>query len=153
MSQTKVYREWKHTFYVQYLFGGNRAIYEIMWKNMVELDRPQMTIRRMHSACWIRKSTHTHTHTLRKLFAFPRQQWLRECAPLLRLYVPYLSRFILFRGRGFVFRLHYQIFNLKYLVVFVILYECTMKHMTNASTSFRPQIALLRPDYKTCEFQ
>jgi len=34
-----------------------------MWKNIVELDRPQMTIRRIRIACWIRKSTHTHTHT------------------------------------------------------------------------------------------
>jgi len=25
-------------------FSENRAVYEIMWKNMVVLDRPQMTI-------------------------------------------------------------------------------------------------------------
>jgi hypothetical protein len=25
-------------------FSGNRAVYEIMWKNMVEPDRPQMTV-------------------------------------------------------------------------------------------------------------
>jgi hypothetical protein len=25
-------------------FSENRAVYEIMWKNMIELDRPQMTI-------------------------------------------------------------------------------------------------------------
>jgi len=28
-----------------------RAVYEIMWKNMVLPDRPQMTIRRMRIAC------------------------------------------------------------------------------------------------------
>jgi hypothetical protein len=39
----------------------NHAFYEIMWKNIVELDRPQMTIWRMRIACWIRK---VHTHNL-----------------------------------------------------------------------------------------
>jgi len=28
----------------------NRAVYEIMWKNIVEQDRPQMTISRMRIA-------------------------------------------------------------------------------------------------------
>ena len=36
----------------------------IMWKNIAEQGRPQMTVRRMRSACWITKTTqHTHTHT------------------------------------------------------------------------------------------
>jgi hypothetical protein len=30
----------KHIFYFQKLFPENRAVYEIMWKNMVEPDRP-----------------------------------------------------------------------------------------------------------------
>jgi len=44
-------------------------VYEIMWKNMLEPDRSQMTIWRMRITCWIPKSTrararaHTHTHT------------------------------------------------------------------------------------------
>ena len=50
-------------------FPENRAVYDIMSKNMVEPDRPQMTIRRMCFARWITKATHTrkhtHTHTLR----------------------------------------------------------------------------------------
>jgi len=36
------------------MFFENR---EIMWKNMEEPDRPQMTIWRMRIACWIPKST------------------------------------------------------------------------------------------------
>jgi hypothetical protein len=36
--------EKKHTFYVQFFGGENRATYEIMWKSIVEPDRPQMTI-------------------------------------------------------------------------------------------------------------
>jgi hypothetical protein len=39
----------------------NRAVYEIMWKNVVERVRPQMTIWRMRIACWIPKATNTHT--------------------------------------------------------------------------------------------
>jgi hypothetical protein len=35
----------QNTFYIQYFFFfENCAIYEIMWKNMVQPDRPQMTI-------------------------------------------------------------------------------------------------------------
>jgi hypothetical protein len=36
-------------------------IYEIMWKNVVELGRPQMIIWRMRIARWIPKATKTHT--------------------------------------------------------------------------------------------
>jgi hypothetical protein len=38
-------------------FFENRAFYEIMWKNIVELGWPQMAIRRMRIACWIPKAT------------------------------------------------------------------------------------------------
>jgi hypothetical protein len=34
-------------------FFENRAVYEIMWKNAVKPDRPQMIIRRMCIACSI----------------------------------------------------------------------------------------------------
>jgi hypothetical protein len=40
----KICRENQNMFYVQELFPDNRAVYEIMWKNMVELDWPAMTI-------------------------------------------------------------------------------------------------------------
>jgi hypothetical protein len=42
-------------------FHENRAVYEMMWKNIVETDRPQMTIPHMHFACWITKATETHS--------------------------------------------------------------------------------------------
>jgi hypothetical protein len=41
-------------------FSEKPAVYEIMWKNIVERDRPHMNIRRMRIACWIRKATNTH---------------------------------------------------------------------------------------------
>ena len=36
-----------------FFFSESRAVYEIMWKNIVQRDRPQMTIWRMRIACWI----------------------------------------------------------------------------------------------------
>ena len=42
-------------------FFLNRAVYEIMWKNIAELGRPQLTIWRKRVACWIPKATNTHS--------------------------------------------------------------------------------------------
>jgi hypothetical protein len=40
----------ENTFYDQFCFSKNRAVYEIMWKNTVQPDRPQTTIWRMSFA-------------------------------------------------------------------------------------------------------
>ena len=42
-------------------FFCNRVVYEIMWKNIVEPDGPQMTKRRIRIACWVPKATNTHS--------------------------------------------------------------------------------------------
>jgi hypothetical protein len=39
--------------------GGNCVVYD-MWKSIVELGVPQMTMWHMCSACWIPKATNTH---------------------------------------------------------------------------------------------
>jgi len=39
----------------------NCAVYEIMWKNIAEPNRPQMKIWRVRIACWIPKATNTHS--------------------------------------------------------------------------------------------
>jgi hypothetical protein len=44
-----------------FFFFENRVVYEIMWQNVVELDKPQMTIWRMRIACWIAKATDIHS--------------------------------------------------------------------------------------------
>ena len=50
----------------------NRAVYEIMWKNIVNPDRPNDSIiRRMRFACRITKATNTHSECV-TLLAFPR---------------------------------------------------------------------------------
>jgi hypothetical protein len=52
-------KENQNTNFTFYNFSENRAVYEIMWKNVVEPDRPQTTIRRMRITCWITKATNT----------------------------------------------------------------------------------------------
>jgi len=59
-----------------------RAVREIMWKNIVQPARPQMTIWRMRIVCCIPKATSTHSNYV-TLIAFPLQQWLYERASLL----------------------------------------------------------------------
>jgi len=42
-------------------FFENRTVYEIMWKNIVQSDRPQMTIWGRCIVCWILKATDTQS--------------------------------------------------------------------------------------------
>ena len=60
-------------------FSENRDVYEIMWDNIVEPGRPQMTVWCKNFACWIPKATDTHSEYV-TLIAFPLQQWLHEHA-------------------------------------------------------------------------
>ena len=56
-------RENQNTHFVfnkLFFFLENRAVYEIMWKNIVERGRSQMTIWRLRIACWIPKARNIH---------------------------------------------------------------------------------------------
>ena len=66
-----------------FFFSENRAVYEIMWKNITELKRPQLTIWRIRIAFWIPKATNTHSQYV-TLIASQQQQWLHERASVLR---------------------------------------------------------------------
>jgi len=57
-------------------FFKNCAVYEITWKNIVELGRPQI-IWCMCITCWIPKATNTHADCV-VLVDFPLQQWLHD---------------------------------------------------------------------------
>ena len=71
-----------------------------MWKNVVKLDRPQMTIWHMHIACWIPKATNTHSEYV-ILIAFPLQQWLYEYASLLcYMYITHLLMYVTYNSMG-----------------------------------------------------
>jgi hypothetical protein len=53
------------------------------WKNMVQPDRPQMTIWRKYIACWIPKATNTNLEYITPTF-FLRQQLLNKSASMSR---------------------------------------------------------------------
>ena len=61
MFQIAVVEKIKTHFVFNKCFFENRAVYEIMWKGMVEPCRQQMTIWRMRILCWIPKATDTHS--------------------------------------------------------------------------------------------
>jgi hypothetical protein len=74
----------KHILYLQYfLFLENRSIYERMWKNIWQPDRPQMTILRTRISCWTPKATNAHSECV-TLIPFPLQERLHESSSLLR---------------------------------------------------------------------
>ena len=51
-------------------FIENRAVYQIMWKNTVEPDRPQMTIWHMRFHCWVPKATNINFSNMKYLMLF-----------------------------------------------------------------------------------
>ena len=53
-----------------FFFFENLVAYEKIWKNIVQPDRPQVTIWRMRIACWIPKATNTHTLSLYNIHCF-----------------------------------------------------------------------------------
>jgi len=86
MFQTKVVEEIKaHILYSVPFFSENRDVHEIMWKGIVDRDRPQMTV-----ACWNTKATNTHSQYV-ILTSSPLQHWLQERPAMLRLYILCLS--------------------------------------------------------------
>jgi hypothetical protein len=52
-------------------FLENRATFEMKWKNVVEPDRPQMTVWRMLIECWVTKTRYTHSEQVIVLFSTP----------------------------------------------------------------------------------
>ena len=63
----------------------SRTVYEIMWKDMVETDKPHISVtRRMCFACWVTQTTDTNSEYV-IFIAFRRQQWLCEHLSMLRI--------------------------------------------------------------------
>ena len=75
-------RENENTHFTFSNFFDTHAVYGIMWKNIVELDRPQMVIWHMHIALWIPEATNTCSECA-VLTDFLLQQWLCHCASVL----------------------------------------------------------------------
>ena len=89
MFQTKVAKKIKTHILCSEVFSENRAVYEIMWKNVVETSRPQMTIRRMPIACWISEATNTQSECVTHCFFHCNNGWTK--APEWMLHVHCLS--------------------------------------------------------------
>ena len=71
-------------------FFKHAAVYEIIWKYILQSGRLQMQIRCTRIAYRIPKATNTHSDYV-MLIAFPLQQWLHERASKLRYaYIPSL---------------------------------------------------------------
>ena len=78
----KCCRETRNThFMFNNLFFERRAVFEIMWKNVVEWGKPQMIKWTMRISCWIPTATNAHTSCV-ILIALPLQQRLHERAPM-----------------------------------------------------------------------
>jgi hypothetical protein len=79
----KRYRGTQNTYFMfSNFFFKSRTVYEIMWKNIVQPDRPQLTIWRMRIVCWVPKATNTQSENV-ILIDFTGQQWLRDHASML----------------------------------------------------------------------
>jgi len=81
MFQTKVVGKMKThilcsvKFLSFFSFFFNCAVYEIMWKNIVESERSQMATWRMRISRLVLKATNIVSEYV-TLIAFPLQQWL-----------------------------------------------------------------------------
>ena len=74
MFQTKFVEKIKtHILSSKTFFYESHAVYEIMWKNMLQRGRPQMTISTEHALCMLNKHRYTHLQYL-ILIAFPQHQ-------------------------------------------------------------------------------
>jgi hypothetical protein len=89
MFETEFVEKNKTYFVFNNFCSENRTVYEITWKNMVDPDRPQMTIRRMRIARCIIKAIDTNSAYV-MIIAFI-GIIIPQCAPTLPLYVHSLS--------------------------------------------------------------
>jgi hypothetical protein len=85
-------------------------------------------IRRMHFACWILKATDTHSEYIIHI-AFPRQQWLRERASILRY--TYIACFIYPSVIHWPINRHYNQLTIMHVVlVFLKYYSVSVRRKT-----------------------
>jgi len=90
------------------IFFQSFRLRENVEKIVVEPHRPQVTIWRMRTACWIPKATNTHSEYVIRI-AFPLQQWLNQRASMLRFtYIACLvynrDGVCLLRGTDWIFK-------------------------------------------------
>jgi hypothetical protein len=67
----KMYRESQTHFMFSNFFFKYHTIYTIMLKNIVELDRSQMTIWWVGTVCWLPMATNSHSEYICNTYCFP----------------------------------------------------------------------------------
>jgi hypothetical protein len=83
VSETRC-RQNQNTYFMSKKFSyWNRAVWRTMWKNTVEPNGPQMTIRRMRIVCRTPNATNTKSQYV-ILIAFPLQEQLHDRTSMLR---------------------------------------------------------------------
>jgi hypothetical protein len=66
-------------------FFENRAVYEIMWKNILEADRPQMTM--VHAHCMLDNQGYKHILGICNTYSFPKAKMITRTRLNMTLYV------------------------------------------------------------------
>jgi len=67
----KSYKENQNTRFMFNSFSENHAVYEIIWKNMVVPDRPQITMyNTAHALCVLDNEDHRHTLRICNTYCF-----------------------------------------------------------------------------------
>ena len=126
-----------HTFYGQQfvVFFPPKIvfIYETMWKNIVESDRPQMKIRRMRFACCVSQSTNSHSGCAIRTYCFSTTTMVTLTRLIVTLYVQCLSWCFSDRTSWIDYIL---ITNLMHWLLFI--------HKILFSTCFEPQVLIFR---------
>jgi hypothetical protein len=67
MFQTKVVEKIKTSVLCLKICFLRIVPFEIMWKNTVERDRPQITVWRRRVTCWVTEVKETHTYSMKYL--------------------------------------------------------------------------------------
>ena len=80
-------RENQNTHFVFGNFFFNSAVCELVWKNIVERGRIQMTVWHMRIACWIPKATNTHTLRMCNTYIFSTATTVARTRLIVTLYV------------------------------------------------------------------
>jgi len=60
MMHGPIYIRFTNIMFNKFFFFEKPVDYEIMWKNIVQPERPQMTIQRMRIASWMPKAIYIH---------------------------------------------------------------------------------------------
>ena len=94
MFQTYIVEKIKtHFLFNNIFFFKNHAVYEIMWKNIVEPGTLQVMVWRMCIVCWLPNGTNTFSEYV-ILTDFPLKLWLHGCTSM--LHYMYIACYVIF---------------------------------------------------------